>query len=1069
MKIPRRGIHAFVIVICLAAFTARADQLRQARVTEVVKDVKLLPTGSAARPAVISDEVHNGTAVRTGLESRAELTFADATLARLGANTVFSFTEGTRNLDLNDGAMLLRVPKNAGGAKINTAAVTAAITGTTIMLEFHKHSYVKFIVLEGTGRVYLPGRIGESVLVNAGQMLITKPDAKNLPQPVDVDVKKLMKTSRLIKGHSKMGSETLIAQVAANQEQQRANGELLDTNLAIYGAGTGVILSDPTHIQIMPEATPPPIPSEFGPPSTITSPNPYGLGPGNLVHGNRPTISAGPVTDYGTTYRGPAQDGPRSLWLFGTTRPFDNVISFDSSSGQSLFNLNNAAAFKFQDLTIVGPPAIDANGATSLILVGVDGISSGAPGGTLTFPGLSTVLLATQNGSIVLGPEISFSGIPQLIFYARGDSPALTLGSPIAGVADLSLNSEGTIQVNGNVAATNFLATSNGDFLHGNGLITAPSINITGQNLNFDFRQFPDVPFGGTIVLNANGTLTLINAPTTSRNSVSATGNTITFSGIGSFDTGNELFALHGGTGGIDGTGIAFNGSRLMLQSMGDIIAGAINASTINAGGSIQTNGALISLDGSIIAGQNISTGAVAISLRASGNITAGGNIFAGGGIFGIDPTNVTAGGNIITPGLIASNVVAGGTVTVQDVTGTSVTAIVLRSLTASQVVMVNAPGFFPVYSSSPNDDGVTPDNLTLNIGSISSTGPKIPLINANGTSAFFNATSSPGSGGNVTLNILNSGLTIADGGDLSQITANGGDYNSGGRFNGGNGGNISITAAGPLIVSAPIEATSGYLRDDGVIAGNGGSVALTSSDAVTVNSRIETSSNDPAGVPVSPPRRHSARGGSIAVKSSKASGVAINISNTSQLLALLDAAAPGPGGKVTILATGANSVTNVNGTITADRGTIDIRHTGDAGQINVSGPNTTDTINAHADVIKVAALGNNGVLNVGRGTLSADTTLKLYAPGSNGTVNFVADVTLSGASTKIIAGNTVNIFNGVAVNIGGQNPASVFTNHANYTGYGGNGSLSGTFTGAGANNPQPLDQAPPLGPPPGG
>jgi len=47
--------------------------------------------------------------------------------------------------------MLLRVPKNAGGAKINTAAVTAAITGTTVMLEFHKNSYVKFIVLEGTG------------------------------------------------------------------------------------------------------------------------------------------------------------------------------------------------------------------------------------------------------------------------------------------------------------------------------------------------------------------------------------------------------------------------------------------------------------------------------------------------------------------------------------------------------------------------------------------------------------------------------------------------------------------------------------------------------------------------------------------------------------------------------------------------------------------------------------------------------------------------------------------------------------------------------------------------------
>lgn len=207
--------------------------------------------------------------------------------------------------------------------------------------------------------------------------------------------------------------------------------------------------------------------------------------------------------------------------------------------------------------------------------------------------------------------------------------------------------------------------------------------------------------------------------------------------------------------------------------------------------------------------------------------------------------------------------------------------------------------------------------------------------------------------------------------------------------------------------------------------------------------------------------RRRSARAGNIALKSGKPTGVAINLSNTSELLSLLDAAAPGPGGKVTILATGASSTANINGKIAADRGTIDIRHKGDSGQIFLGGPGESDRVEAHADVIKVAALGNNGVLTVGNGLLSADTTLKLYSPGSNGTVNFVADVTLSGASRKIIAGNTVNIFNGVVVTIGGKDPASVFTNNANYTGFGGNGSRTGTFGGAGAKNPLPLNQAP--------
>src|SRR4030095_2803132 len=141
----------------LAAFAnANAAELKEARVTQIVGDIKLLPTAAPARPAVVNDSVRDGTAVRTGIESRSELMFTDATLARLGANTIFSFTEGTRNLELTDGAMLLRVPKNAGGAKINTAAVTAAITGTTIMLEFHKNAFIKFIVLEGTGRIFIP-------------------------------------------------------------------------------------------------------------------------------------------------------------------------------------------------------------------------------------------------------------------------------------------------------------------------------------------------------------------------------------------------------------------------------------------------------------------------------------------------------------------------------------------------------------------------------------------------------------------------------------------------------------------------------------------------------------------------------------------------------------------------------------------------------------------------------------------------------------------------------------------------------------------------------------------------
>ena len=121
----------------------------------------------------------------------------------------------------------------------------------------------------------------------------------------------------------------------------------------------------------------------------------------------------------------------------------------------------------------------------------------------------------------------------------------------------------------------------------------------------------------------------------------------------------------------------------------------------------------------------------------------------------------------------------------------------------------------------------------------------------------------------------------------------------------------------------------------------------------------------------------------------------------------------------------------------------------------------------AHADVLKVGVFGTNGVLNIGGGTLSADTTLKLYATGSSGQLNFVSNVTLGGVGAKILAANSVTIFNNVTVTIGGQTPADVYATNANYSGFGGNGSTTGTFAGAGANNPQPLASAPPFGVPP--
>ncbi|MBA3543531.1 MAG: FecR domain-containing protein, partial [Chthoniobacterales bacterium] len=260
-----------------------AAQLTEARISQVIRDVKLLPKEAAARPAAISDEVRDGTAVRTGVQSRAELTFTDQTLARLGANTVFTFNEGTRNLELGGGAILLRVPKNAGGAQINTALVTAAITGTTVILEYHPNAFIKYIVLEGTGRIFRKDRLGESVLVRAGEMLIVNPKGVSLPEPVHVDLNRLAKTSKLLsKDFSPLPSLALVQHEIQIQAAEKAQQALLDTNLVIFGGGTTVSLLDPTATGVSDQAnangdrgpTPSPTPAPSATPTLTPSVTP---------------------------------------------------------------------------------------------------------------------------------------------------------------------------------------------------------------------------------------------------------------------------------------------------------------------------------------------------------------------------------------------------------------------------------------------------------------------------------------------------------------------------------------------------------------------------------------------------------------------------------------------------------------------------------------------------------------------------------------------------------------------------------------------------------------------------
>jgi hypothetical protein len=127
----------FILTIASLAFAlasglpneVSADELKEAKVTQVIQDVRVFPSNASPRPAAVNDNVRHGTAVQTGAQSRSELTFKDQTITRLGEKTIFSVGEAPRTIDLGSGQFLLYAPKKAGGAKIKAGPVTAAITG----------------------------------------------------------------------------------------------------------------------------------------------------------------------------------------------------------------------------------------------------------------------------------------------------------------------------------------------------------------------------------------------------------------------------------------------------------------------------------------------------------------------------------------------------------------------------------------------------------------------------------------------------------------------------------------------------------------------------------------------------------------------------------------------------------------------------------------------------------------------------------------------------------------------------------------------------------------------------
>ena len=227
-------MKTITVLAALAAGLAQlqAAPLTESTVTEIVKDVNVLPPGAAnPAPAKLNTLIKAPERVRTGAESRTELTAADRTITRIGANTVFAFETAGRVINLERGSILFHSPKGAGGGTIKSGGASAAILGTTLIVATTPDGGFKVIVLEGRARVTLPN--GRQSNLDAGQMVFVLPAGAGFSNVLDINLGQLVAGSQLVSGFSReLPSVAQISAAVKKQNSRLEKGDAVDTGMS---------------------------------------------------------------------------------------------------------------------------------------------------------------------------------------------------------------------------------------------------------------------------------------------------------------------------------------------------------------------------------------------------------------------------------------------------------------------------------------------------------------------------------------------------------------------------------------------------------------------------------------------------------------------------------------------------------------------------------------------------------------------------------------------------------------------------------------------------------------------
>jgi hypothetical protein len=463
-----------------------AADLKQSKFTQVVNDVQVIASDKSIKPAAVSDLFNMPDVLRTGADSRAELVADDRTITRVGANTVFSFDQANRTVNLQQGSLLFHSDKGKGGGTIRTGAATASVLGTTLIVVSTPNGGFKVLMLEGNGEILFTAGIRQHLA--AGQMTFVLPGGK--PGPVlYFRLSEQVSHSLLVEGFDQpLSSMSLINAVINIQNRLISSGKVVDTGLLVAGE------PNPANPSTVPVVYIPDTPTVSSPPSPTDS----GL------------INPSTSTSTGSTLTGAQLALTQDLGINSSTLNPNNV--FIQQPG---FNITDPNAFLSTKDPFFGFPGNNLNVATPTI-----DLSPYANQSSLNYPGFDLVAM----NNLAIQNSLTFTGLlpaDKLFLYA-GNQLSIASGSAVeADVADFELGSYAAMTLNnasvlnnsGNIAlhSVSDVNVQNGATVMAFNVNVSAGGNITLDNANVISGNSIVPPAGSQINLAATGMATVNN------------------------------------------------------------------------------------------------------------------------------------------------------------------------------------------------------------------------------------------------------------------------------------------------------------------------------------------------------------------------------------------------------------------------------------------------------------------------------------------------------------------------------------------------------------------------------